>query len=67
MKIHIISGKGNLKSIGGGSVSTNTLADTLERRGHDITFTESPREVNSPDVVLHTNIKYLVQNMRLLC
>ena len=64
MKITIVSAKGKQK-FGGGSVSTNTLADTLEKRGHDVTFAESPKEINSPDVVLHTNIKYLIQTQRI--
>lgn len=64
MKVCIISAKGKQK-FGGGSVSTNTLADMLEKMGHDITFAESPKEINNPDIVLHTNIKYLVQTQRI--
>ena len=64
MKICIVSAKDKQK-FGGGSFSTNTLANTLEKGGHDVTFAESPNEINNPDIVLHTNIKYLVQTQRI--
>jgi len=62
MKITIISKKP--KFFGGGSVSTNTLANALEKMGHEISFAQHPKEIGAPDVVLHTNIKYLVETQR---
>ena len=63
MKICIISKKP--KFFGGGLVSINTLANALKKRGHNITFVEHPKEINSPDIVLHTNIKYLIQTQQI--
>jgi glycosyltransferase involved in cell wall biosynthesis len=63
MRICIVSQ--NPKFFGGGSVSTNTLAAALEKIGYEISFVEHPKEIDKPDVVLHTNIKYLVRTERI--
>ena len=64
MKIYIISARGRYK-FGGGSVSTSTLANTLKNMGYEISFAEHPREISNSDIVLHTNIKYLVETQRI--
>jgi len=64
MKIYIISAKGKQK-FGGGSVSTNTLANALKNMGYEISFAEHPKEISNSDIVLHTNIKYLVETQRI--
>ena len=64
MKINVVSVRGNPKSPGGGSVSTNTLANALKNMGYEISFAEHPREISNSDIVLHTYIKYLVETQR---
>jgi len=50
---------------GGGSVSTNTLANALKNMGYEISFAEHPKEISNSDIVLHTNIKYLVETQKI--
>ena len=50
---------------GGGFVSTRILAKALEERGYDIHFAYSYKEIaKDSDIVLHQNIKYLIQTQK---
>ncbi|RKY40503.1 MAG: hypothetical protein DRP85_08440 [Candidatus Makaraimicrobium thalassicum] len=53
------------ESFGGGFISTNTLEHALEKRGYEIETVQSPEEISNPDIILHQNIKYLVQTQRI--
>jgi len=68
MRICIVSKKPKYwggKYWGGGSVSTSTLANALKNMGYEISFAEHPKEIGNSDIVLHTNIKYLVETQRI--
>ena len=51
--------------IGGGFISIKTLASALEKIGYKITFAYHPKQISKSDVVLHTNIRYLVETQKI--
>jgi len=51
--------------IGGGFISIKTLASALEKIGYEITFAYHPKQISKSDVVLHTNIRYLVETQKI--
>jgi len=60
--IHPVS---DFKYVGGGGISTETLAMALARRGHEVFVAGTPEEITERfDVLLHQNTKLLPETQR---